>query len=924
MRQPPSVTSRQLRLFLGWTSVVGLAAAFGIQASCARLHPDPQSVPGTVGSGGDGGSTMAGPLTQSTRDLDEAPADMVVTGGPSSIAPVTASACADVNPYNVLTHTPGILPDGGLLDISSATGNTPDPTVAANAASLLQQGASNPTLYVNQMHGNIPNTATNDIYRTEDDTADNIKGILLRDGPRGVNIDAPVYLGPYGSPQLSLSPSYATTFPVPAARAATWDLDLEARIGEDLGDEILGSENTQTISPCVNILRNPAWGRSQETYGEDPFAIGRMGSAFVHGAQSYVPGCVKHFAANNIEASRQNLLAIMDSQTLHEIYGRHFEMIIQEGAVACVMASYNSLQLTDGPDTSAYKNAINPVLLKGVLREEFGFKGFIMSDFWAMPPFQNLTLTPADYKGYALSGLEAQLDLEMPWSMNYQYAQSVATTAALQQQLQTSATYIVEQKLRFKVADPNASSPGLRTPETKLQLNYGITNNGRHIADAELQAEEAMVLLKNDPPSSVGGDGGGGSGAIAEAGDPAEAGDVTEAGGSAPVADSGQSGSGGQVASGAKTLPIDPTQVHSIAVIGATIPWKTSYYPNGGTIDFANDIRVGDLGSSRVNPDPNYTVGPFAGIQAAAATHGITNVTAGHTAADAAGADFIVVMAGMTPQDEGEDYTGASDRADSNGNPNYELDAKLMANEGMAPVQDPLIEAVAALGKPMVVVLEGGSAINMPWLDKVPAVVMAWYPGQQGGTALGKLLFGDVNFSGKLPITWPKSEADEPTFNTAATMSGATQMEYYLGYRRFDQMSITPLFAYGWGLSYATFSYDFIGIPCSTVTKNGVVNVQVAVTNTGTVAGTETSFLFASLPANPNVHRSIKDLKGFHRSKSPIMPGQTILFTIPVRVSDLKYWNTPTASWAVDSGTYQIMVGPSSDNLPLKGSFQVQ
>jgi len=231
---------------------------------------------------------------------------------------------------------------------------------------------------------------------------------------------------------------------------------------------------------------------------------------------------------------------------------------------------------------------------------------------------------------------------------------------------------------------------------------------------------------------------------------------------------------------------------------------------------------------------------------------------------------------------------------------------------------------VISLAKPMVVVLEGGSAINMPWLPDVPAVIMAWYPGQQGGTALGKLLFGDVNFSGKLPITWPKSEADEPTFNTAGTMSGATQMDYYLGYRRFDQMSITPLFAYGAGLSYTSFRYDFIGIPCSTVTKNGVVNVQIAVTNTGSVAGTETSFLFASLPANPNVHRSIKDLKGFHRSASPIQPGQTVLFTIPVRVSDLKYWNTAASGWAVDSGTYQIMVGPSSDNLPLTGSFTVQ
>jgi beta-glucosidase len=962
MRQPPSLTMRRLRLFLGSTTVVGLAAAFVNQASCARLHPELTSVPGS--SNGDGGLD-----TTSVRDLNEEPADQVLDGG---LPTVTATACSApaTGEYNLLSHTPGILPDGGLLDISSATGYTPDPSVAQAAAAALAQGQSNATVYANQMHGNIPNTKTTDIYRTEDDPMDNIKGLLFRDGPRGVNIDAPVYLGTYGSQPLNLGNTpYATTFPVPSARAATWDLDLEARIGEDLGDEILGSENTQTISPCVNILRNPAWGRSQETYGEDPFALGRMGSAFVHGAQQYVPACAKHFAANNIEASRQNLVAIMDSQTLHEIYGRHFEMIIQDGGVACVMASYNSLQVTDGPDTAQYKNAINPVLLKGILRGTFGFKGFIMSDFWAMPPFQTLGLQSSIYEANATAGLTAQLDLEMPWSMNYGYLTSVATTPALEQQLATSATYIVEQKLRFKIADPGAKNPGLKVPETSLELGYGVTNNGHHVADAELQAEEAMVLLKNEP-AIVGGQTGD-SGGTAPADDAAAADDgamaaldgamavidgaipndgalendgasendgATLASDGAPADDGataggggqegGQQTGGGQPGSGPNVLPIDTSTVHSIAVVGALVPWYTSYYPMGGTIDFAREIRVGDLGSSRVNPDPSLTAGPADGITAAAKLHGITNVTIANTAADAvaANADFYVVMAGMTPQDEGEDYTGASDRADSNGNPNYSLDAKVMAMEKTAPQQDALIEAVAALHKPMVVVLEGGSAINMPWLDQVPAVVMAWYPGQQGGTALGRLLFGDVNFSGKLPITWPKSEADEPTFNTAGSMNGATQMDYYLGYRRFDQMGITPLFPYGWGLSYTTFSYSFIGIPCTTVPKNGVVNVQVAVTNTGTAPGTEVSFLFVSLPASsdPNVHRSVKDLKGFHRSTSPIMPGQTVLFTIPIRVADLKYWSTANGAWAVDSGTYKVMVGSRSDNLPLTGSFQVQ
>jgi beta-glucosidase len=212
---------------------------------------------------------------------------------------------------------------------------------------------------------------------------------------------------------------------------------------------------------------------------------------------------------------------------------------------------------------------------------------------------------------------------------------------------------------------------------------------------------------------------------------------------------------------------------------------------------------------------------------------------------------------------------------------------------------------------------------------------MAWYPGEQGGTALGRLLFGDVNFSGKLPITWPQHEADEPIFDTAnsapgAQTGGSTTMGYYLGYRWFDcagqtgcaAQGTTPLYAYGSGLSYTTFKYEYLGVPCSTVSQHGVVDVQVAVTNTGTVPGTEVSYLFVSYPGT-TVRRSMKELKGFHRTKQPIQPGQTVLFTIPLRVQDLKYWNTAGNTWTVESGPVQIMVGPSSDNLPLMDTLTV-
>jgi beta-glucosidase len=765
--------------------------------------------------------------------------------------PVVAS-CGDST--EELPFTPAV-----GLDISQAKGYAPDPTVATGAAALLQ-GAS-PSALANQMRGVPPTSGGqpqfSEIFQTLDDTRTMIKGFYFRNGTRGVNLLDPVYPGAFGSAPLNVGPGYSTAFPVAAARAAAWDLALEEKVGEDMGDEVLASENTAILAPGVDLVRHPAWGRTQESYGEDPFAVGRMASAYADGAQHYVPACARHLGAYNIEDGRANQSSVVDDQTLHEIYGRPFEMVVQDGGVACVMASYNSVQVSD-LDGVSYKDTNNPILLTSMLKGTFGFKGFVMSDEWAMPGDQSIGLMPAQYAANALGAVNAGLDLEMPWALNFSSLETVASPS----QLSDSATRIVEQKLRFNIAQPNAAMPGLRPPVTSLGPS-GITNNAAHIADAERQAEESMVLLKNQ---------------------------------------------GG-------TLPIDRTRVKTIAVIGASVPWQLSGTGQTGSVQFATDTRLGDLGSSRLASDPATTVGPAAGIQAAA---GPITVVSGMDPSLADNADFVVVMAGMTPEDEGEEYTGAGDRVDSAGVVDLGLDPK-----SASPTQNAVIAAVAAKNKPMVVVLEGGSAIDMPWLDSVPAVVMAWYPGQAGGTALGRLLFGNVNFSGKLPITWPKSEADEPPFS--AGTAGATQMGYFIGYRYFDKNSIPPLFAYGWGLSYTTFKYESLVVPCGSVTKNGVVDVWVAVTNTGTVPGTEVSFLFASYPATA-ARRSLKELKGFHRTPVPIQPGQTTTFTIPIRVSDLKYWDTSVSphGWAVESGPVQIMVGPSSDRLPLQAMMTVQ
>jgi beta-glucosidase len=540
----------------------------------------------------------------------------------------------------------------------------------------------------------------------------------------------------------------------------------------------------------------------------------------------------------------------MDEQTLREIYARHFEMIIKDGGVACIMAAYN---LVNG--TNCTQNAH---LLTDILRTDFGFNGFVISDWWAMPGGNKLAQGASATT--AAQAINAGLDLEAPWSFQYSTIETIVGSSVQQSLIDTSAKRVLEQKYRFGV------DKGTGLQKSSVGFSGGsINNNSAHVAIAQEAALKSMVLLKNDN----------------------------------------------------NTLPIKST-VTKIAVVGLTESYcapldsyGTATGPginncgddvNKGTINFATGVRVGDVGSSRVNFDSSQAVGPFAGIQAAAGS-GVT-VTSGSTAASAQGADFIVVVAGLTPYDEGEEYNGSGDRT------SFSLDGKM--NSG---TQNKLITDVAALGKPMVVVLEGGSVIDMPWLSSVSAVVMAWYPGMVGGTALGQLLFGKANFSGKLPISWPKQLSDLPTFNAGTT----TTMDYYVGYRYYDNKSIAPLFPFGYGMSYTKFDYSNLVVPCSDATQTAVVNVSVDVTNSGTVAGDEVVLLFVSYP-NTTKKRPAKELKGFARVSLAAGAKQTV--TIPVRVADLKFYDT--SGWSVETGTVKVMVGPSSATLPLSDTFTVK
>jgi beta-glucosidase len=266
-----------------------------------------------------------------------------------------------------------------------------------------------------------------------------------------------------------------------------------------------------------------------------------------------------------------------------------------------------------------------------------------------------------------------------------------------------------------------------------------------------------------------------------------------------------------------------------------------------------------------------------------------------------AAAGAVVVVAGLTSDDEGENLVTIGDRL----------------SLAMPGSQDGMIAAVAAQNPRTIVVLEGSGPILMPWVNDVPAILTAWYPGEQGGFAIGDVLFGDVVPSGKLPLSFPVAEADLPTFDN---VSLAVTYGYYHGYRYLDRNNTAPLFPFGFGLSYTTFQYANLAVSPQALSPAGRLHVTADVTNTGSVAGDEVVQLYVSAQGSA-VDRPVRELKAFARVH--LAPGETKTVPFEVPAADLAYWDVGTSAFVVEPIGYTVAVGSSSRDLPLSGSFAV-
>jgi beta-glucosidase len=692
-------------------------------------------------------------LTSPTTPLDTQPLDFGVDGadtvGPTSI-------CGDF-----------VFPKAQALDTDERVDTILSSMSLANK--------------VDQMAGLQPGSA--DIFSTPDNENFNIRGFAFRDGPRGVRLEE-------GS---------ATCFPVSVARGASWEPDLERRVGRAMGAEVRGLGHNVLLAPCINTLRHPGWGRAQETYGEDPWFLGVMGTAFTQGSQEHVPVCVKHLAGNNLEDSRHTNNAIIDERTLRENYLRQFRMVIEDADVACVMSAYNKV--------NGFYCSENNHLLREILKDEWAFDGFVVSDWFA-------THTTVES---AVAGL----DVEMPWRINYANLQSAVESGQVDEEMIDDAVRRIL-RIKFKY--------GFALLDEAFEGDPSVVESAEHIALAREAGRKGMVLLKNN-------------GAV---------------------------------------LPLAKKAGTRIAVVGP----------------FADIARLGDSGSSTVTP--SYAVTPFQGIRDGAGSD--VEVVTSTDASAAQDADIAIVVAALTDEDEGEAIFKGGDRD--------VLD--------LSPEDESLINQVSTMVDTTLVVLEAGGPITMAnWESNADAIIMAWYPGMEGGNALADLVFGKHNFSGRVIQTWPKKLEDEPLFGND---QDETVFEYFHGYRHFDAYDIEPLFPFGFGLSYTTFEYSNLELPCATITPGGRLEVSFDVTNTGTRDGVEVAQLYVSYPESA-VERPKRELKGFTHVELAV--GETKRATIAVKIADLAYYDVEKSGWTVEAVKHGIHVGANARDLPLSGAFWV-
>jgi beta-glucosidase len=635
----------------------------------------------------------------------------------------------------------------------------------------------------------------------------------LSDGPHGVRED----VGPDDWKPAGRTDDYASFMPALIGLAATWNVDLATAYGKVIGEEARQRGKQIMLGPGMNIMRTPLNGRNFEYPGEDPFLSSRMVVNYIRAVQAEdVSSCAKHFVANDQEWERGKINVEMDERTLREIYLRPFQAAVQEAGVRTVMSAYNKFR---GQYCSE-----NDYLLNKILKDEWGFRGLVMSDW-------NGTHST---HGAVMGGLDLEMGTEvLPYDRFF-------LAGAFRDGLKNN-------EFPLAVLDDKARRNLRQMVETKAieGRSPGAINTKDHQATALRVAEESFVLLKNDN----------------------------------------------------NALPLDPNKIKSIAVIGEN---GILLHGNSG-------------GSARIKAF--YEITPLEAILRRVGDRASVTYSMGY--AEKGNAELINQAVRVAGQAEVVIYVGGL-------NHRLLFDAESQDRKDMKlPYQqDELLSRLIEANPRTIVVLFGGAPVEMgAWLAKVPAVLEGWYPGMEGGNALARVLFGDVNPSGKLSCTFPKRLEDSPAhaMGNYPGKDGTVRYEEGLlvGYRWFDTKKIEPLFPFGYGLSYTRFAYSDLRL---NGIKDGEMTAQFDVRNVGERDGAEVAQLYVQ-ELKPRLDRPVKELKGFR--KVFLKAGEKQTVSISLNRSAFAFYDPEKKGWAAEKGEFKILVGSSSRDIRLEQSTRL-
>ncbi|MCR4393322.1 MAG: glycoside hydrolase family 3 C-terminal domain-containing protein [Dehalococcoidales bacterium] len=796
-----------------------------------------------------------------------------------------------------------------------------------------------------------------DFWHTQNIDRLGIPSMKLTDGPHGCKT---------ASDLNSHETLHATCFPTGVGLAATWNTELVEKVGAAIGRETRERGCSVILGPCVNIHRIPLGGRNFESYSEDPYLSSRMTVAFIRGVQSQgTAACVKHFALNNQEHRRMTMSSEAWERTMREIYFPSFEKAVKEAGVLAVMCSYNRI--------NGIYSSENRWLLTDVLKKEWGFEGAVISDWFATH-----STIPA-----AISGLDLEMPGPALW-FGKKLFEAVKRGDVPEEAVNEMVRRILFVMVKTGTIDGSLKLGNLKSNPAHERLAFEaagesivLLKNERNILPLKKSIRSIAVIGPLATRAAVQG---GGSAQVEPyyTVSPLEAlkkklGDkvtITYEPGClsnvytslltadylTPSTDAKENGllgeyfdnnsfSGKPVAKKidkkfkaqwilAPPVPEIKGNIYSIRWTGFFNPPETGKYKFGmATIGWAR-LYIGEklvctnwgekistevfmveekTAEIRLRSGKSYPI-KIEYITAPSVPSPVRSIRIGvdlpvppdlqKRAVKAAGsADIAIIFAGLTDEYESEGF-----------------DRK---NMDLPEEQAQLIQKVAEVNPNTIVVLNNGSPVTMkPWIDNVPAVLEAFFPGQESGNAIACILLGEINPSGKLPDTFPARYEDNPaSINYPGEADRVLYGEgIYVGYRYYEAKKIEPLFPFGHGLSYTTFKYSNLQVSPLKVKKNEKINISIEITNTGRRYGKEVVQLYVSDLAS-KVARPPRELKAF--TKIGLEPGETKIVSFILDEQTLSFWDTETGGWVAEPGVFEILVGSSSRDIRAKKKFEL-